>query len=1166
MGEARRAAARVPAASVSALPDPFHPYLSQADLSLTHAAVQADAEPVHLSVLAIDPDELQRTPEHPPFSPLRFDQDPRESFPPLSWRHDSQQAADELMAALPSFRSGEEVLANGLHNTGELRSTKRQRTLNNLHHAVSERQPSEIGNSGARVPMQPPTHQVGTSEWEAQLVMRGDEHEYTPAPHPGGGGSMPSAVQPDRPIVVPDGRDKRPVYSNDATAIEGLRSALRAGKAKANTVTNNVNSLFTFSRWLLDNNRPGFAARLYHPSLDQDLKEYESKGGSSTVAGALGYLKKSTGGAALIVARAVLTPHPDDAALIRNYRAALTKEYQASPATGPNPGTVGSYAIALRRFSQYLHQNNKPGIAARIYDKSLDKDVESYKASASNVEVRVSAALVHLRNFLPRLVLGREIVLAAHPENAVGMEARPHGDAAQHSALQQAFDWPEELLPEGHEEGTALPLSLVPTAHHQAPDFGEAVPHLNWRYGDQHAPDELFAARDRSNLLPSEEVPHRYGRGLAMQPRLWAENSASPELFRRTTEQALPAFARAEETPSAVDEATQAAQQALAWLQEEMEETEPMQDPHQVDTSEWEAQLVMRGDEHEYTPAPPPGGGGSMPSAVQPDRPIVVPDGRDKRPVYSNDATAIEGLRAALRAGKAKANTVTNNVNSLFTFSRWLLDNNRPGFAARLYHPSLDQDLKEYESKGGSSTVAGALGYLKKSTGGAAPIVARPVLTPHPDDAALIRNYRAALTKEYEASPATGTNPDTVGGYANALRRFSQYLRQNNKPGIAARINDKSLDKDVEICKASASYLKVRLGAALAHLRKSLPRLVLGREIALAAHPEDAVAKRVGDVSEAAPAPPARARQPASPATAGLPDTYRGLPVVDVTTLTTSSSDAQIGAFDPTAASKVANGSVLGATEWLSDAHIQRDYQLLEGQLQRIDPTLAARTRLVDPSVSHLLRHMAPQDARGTLQSIYNQSNAPADFLFLPVNNGTPTSPGTHWSLLLVDRRDPERRFAYHYDSLQREGYNDAPARQLAGLLNATLAPARMARQPNGYDCGVFVVDGTWALVGRLIDGERPDHEPLPLDKLVADRQALQDRLRGRLPHEQEPRQLLDAEPASPPMMAFDPAELRRLLDDEPASSSPRGISIPHARTDRVHQPTQAPWLPERKR
>ncbi|UVC15270.1 hypothetical protein [Mesorhizobium onobrychidis] len=132
------------------------------------------------------------------------------------------------------------------------------------------------------------------------------------------------------------------------------------------------------------------------------------------------------------------------------------------------------------------------------------------------------------------------------------------------------------------------------------------------------------------------------------------------------------------------------------------------------------------------------------------------------------------------------------------------------------------------------------------------------------------------------------------------------------------------------------------------------------------------------------------------------------------------------------------------------------------------------------------------------MQSIYNQSTAPADFLFLPVNNGTPTNPGTHWSLLLVDRREPEIPVAYHYDSRQREGYNDGPATQLAGLLNATLAPAPMARQPNDYDCGVFVLDGTWALVGRLVEGQRPGREPLPLDNLVADRQALQDRLSGR--------------------------------------------------------------------
>ncbi|RWQ65892.1 MAG: hypothetical protein EOS86_13115 [Mesorhizobium sp.] len=1009
--------------------------------------------------------------------------------------------------------------------------------------------------------MQLPTHQVGTSEREAQLVMQGDEHEYTPAPHLDG--SMPSTVQPDRPIVVPDGADKRPVYSNDATAIEGLKSALLAGKARPDTVTRSTNSLFGFSRWLFQNNKPGLAARLYHPSLSQDLEEYESRGGSSTVAGALRQLMKSMGGAGPIVGRAVLNPHPDDAALTRHFRSA------------------SGYATALNHFSHYLRQNDKLGIAGRIYDKSLDKDVESYKAASSNGGAPIESALVYLRKNPPRVILGN------HLENAVSMEARPRGDAAQHTAPQQGFDWPEELLPVGYKEGTDLPLSLAPTAHqHQAPDFGEAVPHLNWRHGDQGAPEELVAARDRSSPLPSEAVPHKSGRGLATQPRLWAEKSASPELFRRRAEQALPASARGVETSSAVDEAAQAARQALAWLQQEMEGIEPMQDPHKVATPECEAQLVRQRDEHESTPAPHPGGGGSMPSTVQPDRPIVVPDGADKRPVYSNDATAIKGLRAAFHAGKAKANTVTYNVNSLFGFSRWLLQNNKPGFAARLYHSSLDQDLKEYESTGGSSTVAGALRYLKKSTGGA-PIMARPVVIPYPDDAELIRNYRAASTKEYLAAPATGRNPDTVGGYTNFLRHFSQYLRQNNKLGIAARIHDKSLDKDVESFKAVSYGNRLSISSALAHLRDILPRIVLGRETVLSAHPADAVTRRVGAAAEAGPAAPARAPQPASPATARLPGTYRGLPLVDVTTLTTSSSGAQIGALDPTAPFNVATGRVLGAAEWLSDAHIQRDYNLLEGQLQGINPALAARTRLVDPSVSHLLRHTSPQDARGILQSIYNQNNATADFLFLPVNNGTATSPGTHWSLLLVDRRDPERRFAYHYDSLQREGYNDVPAKQLAGLLNATLAPAPMARQTNHYDCGVFVLEGTWALVERLVKGQRPDHEPLPLDNLVADRQALQDRLRRRLPHEEEPRQLLEDEPASPPMMAFEPGELRQLLEDEPASPPMMAFepgelrqlledepastwaqinSTPHARADGVYQPAQAPWLPERRR
>ncbi|MGX5806393.1 hypothetical protein ACWGS9_35445, partial [Bradyrhizobium sp. Arg314] len=68
--------------------------------------------------------------------------------------------------------------------------------------------------------------------------------------------------------------------------------------------------------------------------------------------------------------------------------------------------------------------------------------------------------------------------------------------------------------------------------------------------------------------------------------------------------------------------------------------------------------------------------------------------------------------------------------------------------------------------------------------------------------------------------------------------------------------------------------------------------------------------------------------EPASPATARLSDTYRGVPLVDLTT----SSDAQIRAF-PSGSSNLPEGAVLGADELLSDAHIHRDYRLLEQDL-----------------------------------------------------------------------------------------------------------------------------------------------------------------------------------------------------------------------------------------
>ncbi|MER9395806.1 Ulp1 family isopeptidase [Mesorhizobium sp. M0592] len=909
------------------------------------------------------------------------------------------------------------------------------------------------------------------SPWEAQL-MQGSGQEHAAAPYAGGSGSMlgasvlqpghstarhhdapdssvadlnppapselrdparsvPAAVQPDPPIGV-SGRDKGPLYSNDATIVEGLRSALES------TVKRHVNSLLGFGRWLFDNNRPGFAARLHEESLDPDLKEYESKSGSSDVARAVGHLKTWAGGAPVLDRAAVLNnPDPADAALIRDYTAAPIKEYKAAP-TGPNPGTIQTYGSAPRRFSEYLVENKKPGIAARLHEGSLDEDAKRYNNSGG------ISALAHLR----KSELGRELPGKANEDDAV------------------------------------LASSFVPTGpHHQASDPAGSFRPLSWRDGDQRAPDERIAAQDRSNQLSSEEV-------------LINREHDTAELRPAKRQRPLNSRLQDVATEPQLSEIGNSGARVL------------MQAPtHQVGALPWEAQPMMQGSGQEHAAAPYAGGSGSMlgasvlqpghstarhhhapdssvvdlnppapselrdharsvPAAVQPDPPKVV-SGPDKGPLYSNDATVVEGLRSAY-AGKVKESTVKRHVNSLLGFGRWLFDNNRPGFAARLDESSLDQDRKEYESRGGPSEyesrggpsiVARALGRLKTLAGGA-PVVDRPVRNPYPADAALIRDYTAALIKEYKEAPATGPNRGTIQVYGSTLIRFSEYLHENRKPGIADRLHEGSLDEDAKRYVNSGGNRRI---SALAHLRKFAP----GREIALAARPEDAVGMEARAIGDAA------AQRSGTQEALGRPEKLPG---------------------------EAKDGRVLGALEWLGDEHIQRDYQLLEQELQGNNPDLAARTRFVDPLVANYhLRLGSESDKLSAFQRIvHNQNgNDTADFLFVPVSDGGKTlaERGTHWSLLFVDRSDRERPVAYHYDSYN--GCNDTLAKELAENLGASLETrvgvSRIAQQSNVVDCGVYVVDGTRALVGRL--QSQPDN--LNLNNLVVNRQALQTRLRG---------------------------------------------------------------------
>ncbi|WP_394889806.1 Ulp1 family isopeptidase [Mesorhizobium sp. AaZ16] len=962
--------------------------------------------------------------------------------------------------------------------------------------------------------------------------------------------------------VVPiAGRAELTPHPEDAALIEEYKN-----EAPTHSGRRNATALRSFSDYLRQNNKKGIAGRLSGKALDGDVKGYKESADDRSIGSALAHLRKSQAGAKAMERERHIPPVPDpeDAALMEPRRVGeAIAPHSASPEAGSWPKELaaaahdqdvrlelmdeaGPSSSALRPAqSTRLRRKQRPRKQQPLYpqDASLILGLEKALIKNNAAEFTVKNNVRILRNFGRWLFENNKASIVAR------LNSKSLSDGGEVLEFIGKGDPRKLVTAIGHlrtlrSTGVAGRAKLNrPTQNVALINSEDAAPMESRRVGDAAAQHSAsLEAGSWAKELPAKAHDQDVRSGLmdALGPSSFLEPAArhdeAPDPgesnHQRSPDELMGAPAWSNRLPSEeafIDDEHDTAELRPAKRQRTLDDPQGLAaerqlseiansggrlltpaPTHQLGASPWEAQRMMQGSGYEDAAAPHAVATSVGDAAAQPGPvtwPLVRPEGYDQElmvvdgPPWSGSPP--EQAQDMVQAGRQAParSTSTWSLQTPLNFD-WSMWPTSEAAPAH-YVRARSETYGDFEAAVNSNPPGPVPGYHQGVRQPGSPLALSPLPTSSDDEP------MAWLSEELEQRQMLGE---------------TEWQPMMQATGSAAVPGAGGPD-DVRL---------IHRG-------------------------------RLSPMSEAAPAPPARARQPASPATAGLPDTYRGLPVVDVTTLTTSSSDAQIGAFDPTAASKVANGSVLGATEWLSDAHIQRDYQLLEGQLQGIDPTLAARTRLVDPSVSHLLRHMAPQDARGTLQSIYNQSNAPADFLFLPVNNGTPTSPGTHWSLLLVDRRDPERRFAYHYDSLQREGYNDAPARQLAGLLNATLAPARMARQPNHYDCGVFVVDGTWALVGRLVDGERPDHGPLPLDKLVADRPALQDRLRGRLPHEQEPRQLLDAEPASPPMMAFDPEELRRLLDDEPASSSPRGISTPHARTDRVHQPIQAPWLPERK-
>ncbi|WP_224741419.1 Ulp1 family isopeptidase [Bradyrhizobium sp. 2S1] len=945
--------------------------------------------------------------------------DHAESFPDLSGHHDLQQAAHELMGALDrsNLLPSEEVLVNDEHDTAELRPAKRPRNLDNPHGLASERQLSEIANSN------------------------------------GGGGAMPaaSALQPAQSAGVLKGRSKQPLYSEDARLISGLEKALIKGNSAKRTAQNYVHSLRSFGRWLFANNKDPIAARLDDQSLIDDAREAIEKGHNRGLRPAIDHLRtfQSTGGVVPITGRAELNPHPQDVALIKEYK------NEAATVTGR------VYAVSLRSFGHYLRENNKKGIAARLSGNTLDEDVKRYRKDAGG-DPNIGAALAHLRKSqagAKAMEFERYISPVPDPEDAALMEPMPVGGAAaQHSASQRAFSWPEELLPAvGHDQDLLLGLmdepgpssSLEPAARHdQSSDPGESIRPLNWGYDRQQFPDESMGALARSNLLPSEEV-------------LINDEHDTAEL-------------RPAKRPRPLDNLHGlAGERQLSEIANSGGRLLTSAPTHQLGASPWQAQPMMQASGHEDATAPHAvatyvGGAAAQHSAPQGavSRPLVLPEGYDQDlrlmvedgPPWSGvpPEQAQEIVQAGQQEPARSTSTWSPQMPLDFDWSMW---------------PTLE--AASAHSARAPSDIEGGL------------------------EAAVHPNPPAPFELRDNAwSPA----PDFPPPFAGPVPGHHQGVRQ---PGSPQGLSPAPAFSDDE---------------ALAWLREELARRQMQEPASPSTSraPSDtygglesfvdldaATPSELRDDAHFAPAPAAGARS----------DTYRGFPLVDLTAATPSesrddansvrpfpstSADAQIRALDPTASSH-GHGLVLEDTEWLGDEHIDRDYRLQELDLRRNHPDLAARTRFVNPLI--VLNYLRSNDDGVVLTEFQrivgdDNGNDTADFLFLPVINANPEDPnslGNHWSLLFVDRRDRGRPVAYHYDSYG--GLNNKDADHLAGRLHLRLERAGMAQQRNGYDCGVFVVDGTRALVRQLEQGREPDL--LNLSNVVANRQALQNRLRG---------------------------------------------------------------------
>ncbi|MGY3034184.1 hypothetical protein ACVIIV_003354 [Bradyrhizobium sp. USDA 4354] len=279
-----------------------------------------------------------------------------------------------------------------------------------------------------------------------------------------------------------------PFHSEDARLISGLEKALVAARYEEASAEATGRCIRKLSQWLFANNKPAIAGRTGAESLDKDVEAFKASGGDQQVVAALAHRRasRSAAGIAPRKGRPVLSPYPEDADLIRDYKATESKP------------TARNYAPFLTGFSDYLRQNHKESIAARLSDGSLVKDVEAYKNSGGHA--KTGAALAHLLKS-PAGVRAIELKRAA---DAAGQHPASAGSISSPVDLAMAED---DLHLLAALDVPGMSSSLQPAWNQQQAKCPEVSPGpSNWHYDDWAAADEPIDALDWGDLLRSEEV------------------------------------------------------------------------------------------------------------------------------------------------------------------------------------------------------------------------------------------------------------------------------------------------------------------------------------------------------------------------------------------------------------------------------------------------------------------------------------------------------------------------------------------------------------------------------------------------------------------------------------------------------------------------------------